>query len=35
MTAKVVAVYGMADEAICQAFPRNKLGTTGGVRNRE
>ena len=33
--AKVVAVDGMDDEAIRQAFPREKPRKSGGMRNRE
>ena len=33
--AKVLAVDGMNDEAIRQAFPREKTGKTSGVRKRE
>ena len=33
--AKVVAVDGMNDEAIRQAFPRENTRKTGGVTNRE
>jgi len=33
--AKVVEVDGMDDEAIRAAFPREKLGESGGVRTRE
>jgi uncharacterized protein len=33
--AKVVAIDGIDDEAIRQAFPREKPGKTSGVRNRE
>ena len=33
--AKIVAVDGMDDEAIRQAFPREKPGKSGGMRNRE
>ena len=33
--AKVVAVEGMDDEVIRQAFPRDNTGKTHGVTNRE
>ncbi|MCE9631543.1 MAG: DUF167 domain-containing protein [Planctomycetia bacterium] len=33
--AEVVAVIGMEDEAILQAFPRKTPGKMGGMRNRE
>lgn len=33
--AKIVAVDGMDDEAIRQAFPPEKPGKTSGIRNRE
>jgi hypothetical protein len=33
--AKIVAIEGMDDEAIRQAFPREKCGKTSGTRNRE
>jgi hypothetical protein len=32
---KVVAVDGMDDEAIRQSFPREKLGKSSGISNRE
>jgi uncharacterized protein (TIGR00251 family) len=33
--AKIVAVDGMDDEAIRQAFPREKPGKSSGIRRRE
>jgi uncharacterized protein len=33
--AKIVAIDGVDDEAIRQAFPRKKPGKSGGMRNRE
>jgi uncharacterized protein (TIGR00251 family) len=33
--AKVVAVEGIDDETVRSAFPRDKLGKSGGMSNRE